>query len=202
MGGDVFGREDAAEIRRVTAMRFTAALLSAGRHTATDAVTAGLFAADELLSRLRPVAPASGAPAPLPGAPLAAPSPAATPAAWVPSVGDVVRYVTDEPGTRDRVVVGVDALGQMTMRDVLYPESFSYGTDVEKFWRFVRKATASELAAAGLPPAEATRSVDREGLMKAIHDAIDKWRGCSSDERDIDEVRADAAIAYMTGGAK
>ena len=38
-------------------MRFTSALLAAGRHTATDAVTSGLFAADELLSRLRPSAP-------------------------------------------------------------------------------------------------------------------------------------------------
>jgi len=87
----------------------------------------------------------------------------------VPKVGDKVRYVTDEPGSRDRVVVGVDALGQMTMREVRYPNSFSYGTDVEKFWRYVGPATSSERAAAGLD----APGVDREGLATLL-DAV-KW---------------------------
>ena len=147
-------------------------------------------AADALLARLRPVAPASGAP-------LAAATP------WVPSVGDVVKHVSESDETalkgQIRVVVSTSPL-----RWVYVEDGKACGSNEPCGWvddvRFVRPATSSERAAAGLPPAEATRSVDREGLMKAIHDAIDKWHGCSSDERDIDEVRADAAIAYFKNG--
>lgn len=124
-------------------------------------------------------------------------------AAYVPQVGDVVKHVNESDATaltgQIRVVVSTNPL-----RWVYVEDGKACGSNEPRGWvddvRFVRKATASELAAAGLPPAEATRSVGREGLMKAIHDAIDKWHGCSSDERDIDEVRADAAIAYFKNG--
>ena len=162
------------------------------------------------LGAMRPASASERAAAGLPPATYV-PTPAKSgAAAYVPQVGDVVRYVTDEPGTRDRVVVGVDALGQMTMRDVLYPESFSYGTDVEKFWRFVRKATASELAAAGLPPAEATRSVDREGMAKVLWEASREvtpaatrarpWGEATEVGRRQSLAAADAAIAFMAKG--
>ena len=130
-------------------------------------------------------------------------------AAYVPQVGDVVALApnpfvsaTDHRDSYGahlyRVVrAQVDSDGcvecvRVDGRDTTSPCCISPGA--------MRPASASERAAAGLPPAEATRSVDREGLMKAIHDAIDKWHGCSSDERDIDEVRADAAIAYFKNG--
>ena len=130
-------------------------------------------------------------------------------AAYVPQVGDVVALApnpfvsaTDHRDSYGahlyRVVrAQVDSDGcvecvRVDGRDTTSPFCISPGA--------MRPASASERAAAGLPPAEATRSVDREGLMKAIHYAIDKWHGCSSDERDIDEVRADAAIAYFKNG--
>ena len=147
-----------------------------------------VHAADALLSRLRPAAPVA-------------------PDATDPRrpVGAVVRWAS---GGVEFIVVKAGE-GEDVQRELDGPLQecvFSHSSDV-----FVRWATRAECErhgipfvdrtpAAGLPPAEATRSVDREGLMKAIHDAIDKWHGCSSDERDIDEVRADAAIAYFKNG--
>ena len=91
---------------------------------------------------------------PLPGAPLAAPSPAATPAAWVPSVGDVVKHVSESDAVATtgqiRVVVSTNPIRWVYVENgVRKGESgpTGWGNDV----RFVRRATSSERAAAGLP---------------------------------------------------
>ena len=125
---------------------------------------------------------------PLPGAPLAAPSPAATPAAWVPSVGDVVALTNDD-GTgvprpyHDlfgahlyRVVkdhVGDDGCLECVRvdgSDTTSPCWISPGA--------MRPATSSERAAAGLPVDES-----------ACHGECDTpppgrcSTGCAPDER-------------------
>ena len=112
--------------------------------------------------------------------PCAAPSPApaATPAAWVPSVGDVVHYVTDEPGQYDRVVVAVDALGQTTMRGVKWPEMVTFGTAASGLYRFLRRATSAERAAAGLPVDESATECDEDAERKA---AWTRWKMAEND---------------------
>jgi len=102
---------------------------------------------------------------PLPGAPLAAPSPAATPAAWVPSVGDVVKHVSESDKvatTREiRVVVSTNPIRWVYVENgVRKGESgpTGWGNDV----RFVRRATSSERAAAGLPVEESAGDEERE----------------------------------------
>lgn len=161
--------------------------------------------ADALLSALVPVAPASGAPTTLPGAPLAAPSPAATPAAWVPSVGDVVKQMgeTDEVATSNgiRVVVSTNPIRWVYVRNGARMggcfEPKGWGNEVA----FVRPATSSERAAAGLPVDEsATKPVDRGALLDAMRAAFREWRRTPEDTRDTEVVATDAAIAFMAKG--
>lgn len=141
---------------------------------------------------------------PLPGAPLAAPSPAATPAAWVPSVGDVVKHVNESDATalkgKIRVVVSTSPL-----RWVYVEDGKACGSNEPRGWvddvRFVRPATSSERAAAGLPVDEsATKPVDREGLLAAMRAAFHEWRRTSEDTRYTEVVATDAAIAFMAKG--
>lgn len=151
---------------------------------------------------------------PLPGAPLAAPSPAATPAAWVPSVGDVVKQMTETDAVAEigaiRVVVSTNPL-----RWVYVENGAKVGGACEpKGWedevRFVRRATSSERAAAGLPVDEAKESaVDRVALAKAIYAAVAASNptlyGKPWDEaKDVTKRdafnAADAAIAFMAKG--
>ena len=87
--------------------------------------------------------------------PCAAPSPAASPAPYVPKCGDVVRHINDAPGTDDRIVTESLCDGAFRMLSLRYSNLSSSGYNVAAFWRFVRPATASERAAAGLPPVDA-----------------------------------------------
>lgn len=142
--------------------------------------------------------------------PCAAPSPAATPAAWVPSVGDVivVPYSHHPAPEWTKIVVSV---GDETVR---YESRNSLGEVLRPYgfcapWEcvFVRPATSSERAAAGLPVDEsATKPVDREGLAKAIYEAVRagnlltgarKWDDVPMVVRNDSLNAADAAIAYL-----
>jgi hypothetical protein len=147
--------------------------------------------------------------------PLAAPSPAATPAAYVPKVGDVVSFgPLDRSHAREnRYVVqrvlngevarmrGVEGAG----KDVQYREYEILGGTLN--CNFVRRATSSERAAAGLPVEES--AVDRVALAKAMHVA---WWGEQTPAKPwellhthghADWLRAaDAAIAFLNGGSK
>lgn len=135
--------------------------------------------------------------------PCAAPSPAASPAPYVPKVGDVVKHTTetDKTATADsvRVVVSTDPLRWV------YVGGDANGEWCEpKGWedevRFVRPATPAERAAAGLLVDEsATKPVDRVALAKALNDAHRAWV-MSDDQRDKGIVLADAAIAFMAKG--
>jgi len=85
---------------------------------------------------------------PLPGAPLAAPSPAATPAAWVPSVGESVTVCDDEAAWFGEagVVTKIKASGLVSVRF----KGESEARNNYAAWQ-LRPATSSERAAAGLP---------------------------------------------------
>lgn len=179
--------------------------------------------------------------------PPAAPvPPAAKPWTWKanPEVGEVWVH----PMSPETHVIITDGDGGLTLSA---GKNFNKGdrtgvgaasSDGAFGWYYLRPATASELAAAGLPPAEAPvsdgdacvawlkgegwsvssdaiaawneatrraraaaptapRSVDREGLVRAISAAMLAWRENQSDKRTGDEVAADAAVAFL-GGAK
>jgi len=90
---------------------------------------------------------------PLPGAPLAAPSPspAATPAAWVPSVGDVVTWGLCLWLYRVEAVTATSAY----VRCCDKRGDIGDCTEVLLETPDLRPATSSERAAAGLPPVDA-----------------------------------------------
>ncbi len=97
-----------------------------------------------------------------------APSPAATPAAWVPSVGDVVQD-KDHPEFAQLLVTRVDAPAfyakVITCTGAPTDEVMRYADR----YRFVRRATSSERAAAGLPVDESAfdEAKEREAARKA-----------------------------------
>jgi len=158
---------------------------------------------------------------PLPGAPLAAPSPAATPAAWVPSVGDVVTVVEEAHRRRHAGCEWLvkEVTGGVDIRFAWLKAGASgakYGNDdttniTAVPVAFVRRATSSERAAAGLPVDES--AVDRVALAKVLRevengaawceahpwssmgDGPAKERYLKSKERYLKS--ADAAIAFM-----
>jgi len=161
--------------------------------------------ADALIAALVPVAPASGAPLAAPS-----PSPAATPAAWVPSVGDVVGIDGGKGYGETRVVTKIDGSAVSYVRlNTSCGVIYGHTTDVSNL-TYLRRATSSERAAAGLPVDEsASKPVDRVALAKAIYAAVaasnPTLNGKSWDEakgvtkRDAFNA-ADAAIAFMAKG--
>jgi len=113
--------------------------------------------------------------------PCAAPSPAATPAGYVPSVGDVVKHVSESDAVATtgqiRVVVSTNPIRWVYVENGVRGGErgpTGWGNDV----RFVRPATSSERAAAGLPVDES-----------ACHGECDTpppgrcSTGCAPDER-------------------
>ena len=121
--------------------------------------------------------------------PCAAPSPAASPAAYVPKVGDVVHgmYV-DDTLARITYVAPNGTTGRATGfgRNQI-PDSFvAFTTDL-------RPATAAERAAAGLD----APAVDREGLIAHFNACREEWWDDADDRRKEAEVYADAAIAFL-----
>lgn len=82
---------------------------------------------------------------------FADPSPAATPAAWVPSVGDVVGIDGGKEYDETRVVTKIDRSAVSYVRlNANGGVICDHTTDVSLL-TFVRRATSSERAAAGLP---------------------------------------------------
>lgn len=170
------------------------------------AARAALLSLCDSLAALTPVAPD----APASGAPVAAPSPApaATPAAWVPSVGDVVGIDGSKEYDETRVVTKIDRSAVSFVRlNANGGVICDHTTDVSLL-TYLRRATSSERAAAGLPVDEsATKPVDREGLARALRVA---WWGEQTPATPWDELHpntqaywltaADAAIAFMAKG--
>ena len=147
---------------------------------------------------------------PLPGAPLAAPSPspAATPAAWVPSVGDVVKHVSESDAVATtgqiRVVVSTNPIRWVYVENgVRKGESgpTGWGNDV----RFVRRATSSERAAAGLPVDESATAFDeakeREAARRAWYDAPGAAIGTVDREHFVMGWLARARVAAKGGAS-
>ena len=140
-------------------------------------------------------------------------------AAYVPQVGDVVEFsdFVEKPNARGVVVeIAKDDDGYPPYAKIVKGGESPNASKWHRFFRdvtFVSKATPAELAAAGLPAP--TPKVDPEGLERAIFDAAEKaskrlgliskrreFPTLSINMRKVTKAAADAAIAYMTGGAK
>lgn len=130
--------------------------------------------------------------------------PAASPAPYVPKVGDVVVGLFGPDDGKLARVDSTDPLSWSLWCDGAWWSG--YGFTVTKD---ARPATSSERAAAGLPVDEsATKPVDREGLARAIREAdfatdiIARWpwEGLNAMQREVYFKRADAAIAFMAKG--
>ena len=138
-------------------------------------------------------------------APSAAP-PAASPAAYVPQVGDVVRfriYGKNDPGTGVVTGVGADAA-----TIVAFGEDPTNDKPWCRYFRdcvYARPATAAERTAAGLD-APAKPAVARLALAKALR--LDEqgaawceqspWDMLTTRDKSIYFKRADAAIAFLS----
>lgn len=168
---------------------------------ADDAVTA----TDALLARLAaPVADAAPRPEWVPNAGdeyVATVVSTASPAPYVPKVGDVVRHSSDGPSEWGVVVcVFYDGAPK-----VAYSRDLSAISPADG-WTYIRPATPAERVAAGLD----APSVDRDGLARALreaevgaeHCARFPWDVIGAGERETYTRRADAAIARATGGAR
>ena len=180
---------------------------------------AAVECADALLSRLS--APSSPPSCDAPESPATyVPTPAKSgAAAYVPQVGDVVEFsdFVEKPNARGVVVeIAKDDDGYPPYAKIVKGGESPNASKWHRFFRdvtFVSKATPAELAAAGLPAP--TPKVDPEGLERAIFDAAEKaskrlgliskrreFPTLSINMRKVTKAAADAAIAYMTGGAK
>jgi len=154
-----------------------------------EAANAAVDLADALLARLASSAPVA----------------AASRAAYVPKVGDVVRWRDQTYPEQEFVVVRSDddrggGFAISTIRNDELPNThFNNGPDVI----YIRPATPTERAAAGLdaPPAP---PVDREGLADALRRSRAAPDACEWTALDVfiqEQFReyADAAIAFLRG---
>ncbi len=141
----------------------------------------------------------------------AAPSPAASPAAYVPKCGDVVTIfgVTGlaSPDWIGSVAIVVHASfgGENVNLRIDYSPAVSWiqryidegrSADTRELTPVgfhLRPATAAERVAAGLD----APAVDREGLAKALRDGKRAWLNSAADQRDGYDAGWDAAIAFL-----
>jgi len=147
--------------------------------------------------------------------PCAAPSPAASPAAYVPKVGDKVRFNGEGTNVLEGVVistgegelhpaVSIRAIGE-SLAEIPW-RRLPYGNDAASdFIVYLRPATAAERVAAGLD----APAVDREGLAKALYAAVclsnpllsgNPWDEAKDVTKRDAFNAADAAIAFMAKG--
>ena len=134
-----------------------------------------------------------------PSAPLAAPSPAATPAAWVPSVGDVVTWGLCLWLYRVEAVTATSAY----VRCCDKRGDIGDCTEVLLETPDLRRATSSERAAAGLPvdaPAF-DEAREREAARRAWYDAPGAAIGTVEREHFVMGWLARARVAAKGGAS-